>query len=285
MGNLQQLQLQMNVTPMSPAWSVLCDPCPPALFASEPFACPCITTARLPVQIAALYPLDTIKVRCQAAGIGGLQAFADLQALHKGNLPALLSALYAGALPATLLSILVGSVHYCTFCTTHRVLSRVHAASRAGSTQQQAAAAAAEDEGPLQHVIVSHGTTGTHFVAIEEPVTDSEEQQQQQQQQQQQGLELYPQQQQEAASHGGAHAAGSSDAAAAVATSSEPESVQIARGSMLVNMGAAIITAALTALVESPLELYRHNSQAGHIPGNFLTAMVQVRPGGGDSEV
>jgi hypothetical protein len=50
---------------------------------------------------------------------------------------------------------------------------------------------------------------------------------------------------------------------------------------MLVNMGAAIITAALTALVESPLELYRHNSQAGHIQGNFLTAMLQVCLGEG----
>jgi hypothetical protein len=53
--------------------------------------------------------------------------------------------------------------------------------------------------------------------------------------------------------------------------------VQVAEGSMFVNCSAAVITAALTALVESPLELFRHNSQAGQIQGNFLAEMWRVR--------
>lgn len=52
--------------------------------------------------------------------------------------------------------------------------------------------------------------------------------------------------------------------------------MQVAEGSMFVNCSAAVITAALTALVESPLELFRHNSQAGQIQGNFLAEMWRV---------
>lgn len=55
--------------------------------------------------------------------------------------------------------------------------------------------------------------------------------------------------------------------------------MQVAKGSLLVNCVAAVITAAITALVESPLELFRHNSQAGQIQGNFLREMWRVSQG------
>eukprot|EP00775_Hariotina_reticulata_P010503 gene10503-10663_t len=58
-------------------------------------------------QIALVYPLDTVKVRCQAYGWSSRRVIADLwQSTGGGH--ALLAALYAGAVPAAVLSILVG---------------------------------------------------------------------------------------------------------------------------------------------------------------------------------
>jgi hypothetical protein len=42
------------------------------------------------------------------------------------------------------------------------------------------------------------------------------------------------------------------------------------------NVLAAVLTAAATAVVEAPLELFRHNSQAGQFQGNFVREMWKV---------
>lgn len=194
---------------------------------------------------------------------------ADLWRLTQGNWPAFLSALYAGALPAAALSIIVGSVHYCCFCATRRALVDLTAAN---SSKGSAAGAAGQEQHVSQHVIVSHGATGTHFLPLDEPLDGKDEEEQQQQLQAGQ-----------LSAASGTTSTAAAAAAAGVSGDGEAVSVQVAEGSLLVNCVSAVITAALTALVESPLELFRHNSQAGHIQGNFLTEMWKVsrQPWGG----
>lgn len=242
------------------------------------------STACYPLQIALVYPLDTVKVRCQAAGIGSGQVVAGLWAATQGHWPTFLAALYAGALPAAALSVLVGAVHYCCFCTTRRAVAGLTGADRSsgrgsdgsndGSSGQQVLSGQQQHH---QHVIVSHGATGTHFLPIDDPLlsgSDSDPQQQQQQTADKQQMHADPgSSSRRGRSKSKAAAAGGADA------SEEAESVQVAKGSLLVNCVAAVITAAITALVESPLELFRHNSQAGQIQGNFLREMWRVSEG------
>jgi hypothetical protein len=116
----------------------------------------------------------------------------------------------------------------------------------AGSSSSRGAGSAAAGEEPQQHILVSHGTTGTHFLL---------EQQQQQKQQQQSHRDQQQHTSSSSSSSGSAGHAGDAD------------------GSLMVNMWSAAITAAVTALVEAPLELFRHNSQAGQLQGNFVRAM------------
>lgn len=227
-------------------------------------------------QIALVYPLDTVKVRCQAAGIGSGQVVAGLWAATQGHWPTFLAALYAGALPAAALSVLVGAVHYVCFCTTRRAVASLTGADRSsGRSSSSGQQELSGQQQHHQHVIVSHGATGTHFLPIDEsPLCGSDSDPQQQQQQQQ----TSDKQQQHADPRSSSRRGRSrSSKAAAVAgdadVSEEAESVQVAKGSLLVNCVAAVITAAITALVESPLELFRHNSQAGQIQGNFLREM------------
>ena len=44
----------------------------------------------------------------------------------------------------------------------------------------------------------------------------------------------------------------------------------------MANVMAAILAAALTAVVESPVELFRHNQQAGLIKGDFMREMLST---------
>eukprot|EP00878_Enallax_costatus_P032553 GHUV01035784.1.p1 GENE.GHUV01035784.1~~GHUV01035784.1.p1 ORF type:complete len:334 (+),score=111.85 GHUV01035784.1:363-1364(+) len=69
-------------------------------------------------QICVLYPLETIKVKCQS---DGLSAAAVIQQLLAKGLPSAARALYAGFLSAALCSVLVGSVHYASFCISKRM--------------------------------------------------------------------------------------------------------------------------------------------------------------------
>lgn len=83
-------------------------------------------------QICVLYPLETIKVKCQS---DGLAAAAVLQQLFSNGGPAALKALYAGVMSAALCSVLVGSVHYASFCCSKRLaLQGLDAASSSSSS-------------------------------------------------------------------------------------------------------------------------------------------------------
>lgn len=229
------------------------------------FVLPCF------MQIALVYPLDTIKVRCQANSLGSKQVLAALWAQHTGNWAAFLGALYAGAVPAAALSVLVGAVHYVCFCTTRRAVASLAGANSSSSGGSSSRDKQQEVSVPPshRHVIVSHGATGTHFMPIDDPLCGADKEQQQL-------LDKQQQQQQTCHSSSGEGQGSITAAAAAGDASSEAESVQVAKGSLLVNCAAAVITAAITALVESPLELFRHNSQAGQIQGNFLREMWRV---------
>ena len=51
---------------------------------------------------------------------------------------------------------------------------------------------------------------------------------------------------------------------------------EAARDRQVANITAAFLAAFLTAVVESPVELFRHNQQAGIIKGDFLREMLST---------
>lgn len=219
--------------------------------------------------MALLYPLDTVKVRCQAGGISSRKALANLYSSTGGNWSAMFAALYAGILPGMALSVVVGSVHYACFCATRRALGRLAAAAGSrdtcSSTQQHDEFSGSSQSG---HVIVSHGATGTHFIPIEDYTEDEDRQQQ-----------VHAAASSRTPSTKHSSSTGKQKAAAAVHSSDAAESDASSsahEGSVGVNIAAAVITAALTAVFEAPLELFRHNSQAGQIQGNFVKEMWKV---------
>ncbi|KAF8066349.1 SAMC1 [Scenedesmus sp. PABB004] len=67
--------------------------------------------------VCVLYPLETVKVKCQADGVG---AAAVLRALLREGVPAAARLLYSGFASAALCSLLVGGVHYASFCVAKR---------------------------------------------------------------------------------------------------------------------------------------------------------------------
>ncbi|KAF6263660.1 mitochondrial carrier domain-containing protein [Scenedesmus sp. NREL 46B-D3] len=246
-------------------------------------------------QIALVYPLDTVKVRCQAAGLSSRQVLAQLQRSTGGSWAALIAALYAGALPAVPLSVLVGAVHYVSFCTTRRALVSVTKADGAAlnssssssqhhSVESQPLLEEQQHQHAHQHIMVSHGVTGTHFMPMEDPAAAAE-------QPDPIGLNRGSSNcSSSSTGAGGAQPAAAIAAkgstpppAAAAAAAAESDAAgersisgDVGRGSLALNMACAVITAVITAVVEAPLEQFRHNSQAGNIKGNFVREMWRV---------
>lgn len=152
-------------------------------------------------QVAVLYPLDTIKVRCQAAGCSALTVLREL--LVGGVNYALMQKLYAGVVGAALCSIAVGAVHYASYESSKRGLLNI-------ST----------------HYSYWHGqlcTPTTEDVEVRNVAKDV-----------------------------------------------------TAQGKTFANVTAAALAAIITAVVEAPVELFRHNAQAGLVKANFLKEMVKV---------
>lgn len=73
-------------------------------------------------QIAVLYPLDTVKVRCQATGTSARDVVRKL--LAKGSFLTVTRQLYAGIFGAALCSLAVGSLHWSTYCTAKRLTAQ-----------------------------------------------------------------------------------------------------------------------------------------------------------------
>ncbi len=87
-------------------------------------------------QLAALYPLDTLKVRCQ---LSRRRPLAELRALLAGGGPAGVRALYAGCAPAAVGAALFGGAYMLAYQAFYRRNVRL-------LTGRAAAAAAAEEE-------------------------------------------------------------------------------------------------------------------------------------------
>ncbi|GBF88166.1 mitochondrial carrier protein [Raphidocelis subcapitata] len=236
-------------------------------------------------QICLLYPLDTIKVRCQAQGLPARAIIAELSRLGPAPLSA---ALFAGVGQAALASVLVGAVHFASFCSAKRLVTeRLDAA--AAATAAAAAAAPGEAGGgdgkqrqqqherearqpERHHLAVSHGAGGSHFTPVDIVEPDAAAA--------------------AAAAGGGSggaggrggggrrakEAGGGADAAAAAAGQEGDGGGGRSGNAMTTNLAAAAMAAVATALVEAPLELFRHNAQAGTCAagGNFMREMWRV---------
>ncbi|KAI8462430.1 MAG: mitochondrial carrier domain-containing protein [Monoraphidium minutum] len=225
-------------------------------------------------QISLLYPLDTIKVRCQAQGIPARAVIASLSGLGPRELAA---QLFAGAGQAAVSSVLVGAVHFMSFCSAKRLVAgrlgprgaaaeqqqqqqQQHEQRRAGgggeprgdgedgggeerAARQRDHAAAPHHE---HHLVVSHGASGAHFTPVSEVLGSGDE---------------------SCSGGGGGEPAGAGGHAHSHGG-----------GSAAVNLAAAVLAAVATAMVEAPLELFRHNAQAGTgaMGGDFLGAMWRV---------
>lgn len=80
-------------------------------------------------QVCVLYPLETLKVKCQAEGVAAAAALSAM--LHAGPLGAARQ-LYAGVGAAALCSVVVGAVHYASFCVSKRAAVAAAAAEGGG---------------------------------------------------------------------------------------------------------------------------------------------------------
>ncbi|KAG2442226.1 hypothetical protein HYH02_009710 [Chlamydomonas schloesseri] len=188
-------------------------------------------------QILVLYPLDTVKVRCQASGENAAVVIRRL--LKRGFNVALLKKLYAGALGAAACAIVVGAVHFASYEGSRKAILKWTTTSASGGCNSASGkgaagglgAGAAEGAAAADAAAASamaDGRTGA-------PVT----------------------------------AAAAADAAAAARAEQDDRFRRAAA-----TFAAAAFAAVATALVESPVELFRHNAQAGLVQSNFMAEMV-----------
>ncbi|GLI67172.1 hypothetical protein VaNZ11_011385 [Volvox africanus] len=171
-------------------------------------------------QILVLYPLDTIKVRCQASGEAATVVVKRL--LRRGFNLQLLEKLYAGALGAAACAVLVGAVHFASYEASRKTFLRL-ASSPASARIASAHSPHDLDLGSSAPFAESANTGGGAAAATVHTVADD------------------------------------SRFVRTVAT-----------------FTAAAVAAVATALVESPVELFRHNAQAGLVAPNFMREMVST---------
>lgn len=117
-------------------------------------------------EVAALlsfFPLDTLKVHCQARSVSLKQALAAV--LRQGPLAAARS-LYAGVGTATIGAAIVGAVHLSVFKYWKRLEHRLHTSSSTASTSEHASGAPSTGLLAVWGAIVSSVTVG----ALEAPL-------------------------------------------------------------------------------------------------------------------
>lgn len=198
--------------------------------------------------VAVLYPLDTIKVRCQATGHSAMFVMKDL--LKHGWGLHVLRQLYAGVVPASICSVAIGSLYYFSFCAAKRV--SINTVS--GWEKQAAVATGATAAGTA---------VGSDTAVIHGPVKDMHHDS-------------------VLASICSAEAMSPTNGSAAAMPGTE-ESLQ-PQGRLMANMMAACGAAMVGAMVEAPVELFKHQTQAGVIHGNMLgnmwSALMKSGPAG-----
>ncbi|EFJ49599.1 hypothetical protein VOLCADRAFT_89479 [Volvox carteri f. nagariensis] len=197
-------------------------------------------------QIVILYPLETIKVRCQADGISASAVLTNMT--RDGWGPRFMQQLYSGIGSATAFSVVVGAIHWLTFCAAKRAALDVMVQQE---RQQQSSDAAAAAGGAANLVHVQHTASGdkahVHFSS---------------------GHHMHDE---EVALQEGISGAGvSGPGGGCTADGSDVGMLASA------NMVGATVGAIATALVEGPLELFRHQAQAGLISGNLFREMANV---------
>lgn len=89
-------------------------------------------------QISVLYPLETIKIKCQAECTSVAAVLRQMAATQRNNPLALLGALYSGYSSAALCSILVGAVHYLSFCGAKRLANKLGGGPAAAASTSSA---------------------------------------------------------------------------------------------------------------------------------------------------
>ncbi|EFJ47173.1 hypothetical protein VOLCADRAFT_105233 [Volvox carteri f. nagariensis] len=173
-------------------------------------------------QILVLYPLDTVKVRCQASGETAAVVLRRL--LSNGVNLKLLRKLYAGALGAAACAVVVGAVHFASYEGSRKAFLRLASTSHPNAG------------GSVSSVHGVQGLHGTHsYASIPEYCTT-----------------------------------------AAEGTTAPVGRDECRLGRTLATFAAAAVAAVATALVESPVELFRHNAQAGLVAPNFMREMVST---------
>ena len=88
--------------------------------------------------LVALYPLDTIKVKCQAGNIGAGQALRETLALGPGNA---IRTLYAGMGSTALGAAAIGSLYLLTFYAAKRAGTSIVAATSKPSSENKSSSA------------------------------------------------------------------------------------------------------------------------------------------------
>jgi hypothetical protein len=218
-------------------------------------------------QVSVLYPLDTIKVRCQATGSSARQVVAGL--LRQGLTAQVLQQLYAGVVSASLCSVAVGSLYYLSFCTAKRMAveaaGRQAAAAAARSPPAAAAAAAGPGGGAAGAAALASSAAADPLAAAAAFASISASHSHAHS-----GAHKQPKQ-----AAGGADAAtGSSSAAPAAAEAEAVDMSSDSDGKTSANVIAALSAALVGAVVEAPLELFKHQTQAGLLQGNMLRNML-----------
>ncbi len=198
-------------------------------------------------QVAVLYPLDTVKVRCQAAGCS---AAVVMQELLRGGLNIkVVQQLYAGVISASLCSVVVGSVYYLSFCESKRCIARLaQARSAQPSTQPSTppSPGSTPSPAPLPPSAPSAAKGPTTTAATTSTTT--------------------------AAAAVTASAAGGPGAASVAAPPSD---------SLSINVLAAVSAALVGAIIEAPVELFKNQTKAGILQGNMLAHMGRMLRTGG----
>ncbi|KAG1679403.1 hypothetical protein FOA52_007694 [Chlamydomonas sp. UWO 241] len=254
-------------------------------------------------QILLLYPVETIKVRCQTDGLAASQVVSHMwrQAAQPGGASLVLKQLYSGIGATAVFSIAVGAVHWLSFCAAKRTaisMLDARAKEKQAATAAAAAAAAASsarcasgagastssggDPHHLHHLHVS----SSHHMHDSDVYTDGEPDHAT-------GAKGQQQQQGAAAAEAGSSstrgssggksrrkrgekrdrdAGGISPPEASSGSSAGPNAPAFST-LVTANMIAAAVGAFSTAIVESPVELFRHQAQAGIISGNLMREM------------
>lgn len=212
------------------------------------------------------------QVRCQAGGLSSGQVVRDL--FKSGAAPSVLRQLYSGVMSASLCSAVIGALYYASFCACKRA---AHSAADAIEKRQQqqrpmAAATTAAAAAAVPHHLPHGLPVGHHHDAVMATI-------------------CYDEATTAAAASTSAAAGGSAAIAASPSAASgaccavdaadvAPVAAQEGSGAsngglrLAANLAASVAAGLMGGLVEGPLELFKHQAQAGQISGSLFSHMA-----------